>query len=199
MVQMTRRSTLITGMAVPLAVAMGAGVARAASGSLAPGSVDTVSANALTVMATDPRLTQWMQLIRAAHMENSCSAAHPYTVFPLTDASFDAVPNLMPAMMPWQSAPSPTKAAAFGDTSRITAFVRRHVVEGRIDPSRFAGKSLRLTSLDGQTVEIDGHGGVTRVTWQSAVDGRKRTATLDGQPISTLNAMIYVLSNVTNA
>lgn len=156
--------------------------------------------NAFSVMSADDRLTTWVRLVEAAGLDRYASAAKPYTVFPISDTAFDGTPGMAHDLLAFEGAPVTHQGAAvFPDITEVAKVVRTHVVPGKHEPAEFVGKQVTLTSFSGTPIEIDGTAKPMRVTWTSAIDGKKRVSTVQGTPIVCSNAVVYVLDQIGRA
>ncbi len=156
-----------------------------------------VMADALSVMASDPRLTLWVQLIAAGGLEASARATTPYTVFPASDAAFAKYPQITKDLLGYQYETGTRNGAApYPDTSKIVKLVRSHVVAGKHFPSEMMGNKVTVTSVAGTPITFDGTAHPVTVSWVSQDNGAQMTATLVDQPLIATNAVIYVLSDI---
>ena len=175
-----------------------AGLAAVPAVGLATGArAQTVVADALSAMASDPRLTLWVQLIAAGGLEASARASTPYTVFPAADSAFAKYPQITKDLLGYQYETGTRNGAApYPDTSKIVKLVRSHVVAGKHFPSEMMGNKVTVTSVAGTPITFDGTVHPVTVSWTSVDIGKVMTASLVDQPIIATNAVIYVLSDI---
>jgi uncharacterized surface protein with fasciclin (FAS1) repeats len=190
------RLAVVARAAIPAAMIL-AGLAPLSAS--AEGQGNAAKSDAYSVMSSDARLTDWTKLLKEAALDRYARGDRPFTMFAVSDADFKNAPAAITALLQELTKGNGTDKVVFPDTSKVPAFVRSHVVTGKVEPGEIMGKTLKLTNLAGQTIEIDGTSKPARISWQSVVDGQKRTATLSVQPINCQNAVIYVLGNISKA
>jgi uncharacterized surface protein with fasciclin (FAS1) repeats len=186
MMKVMRRATLAGGVSAAL-VSL---ISRVASAQGAPQGMQNRSyEDGFTVMASDPRFTNWVNLLQQSGLAPYARGVSPYTVFAPTNAAISQRPDIRDALLPRAS-------ESFPDTSALTALVRAHVVYGLHPFDEFKGKKITLQSVSGTPIEIDGtNPQAVTVTWQS-VQGQRGQGTLQGQPILASNADIYPIDAI---
>lgn len=192
MSQFSRRNIVTAGSGLTLAAAMG--LARPAR---AQNMGRVVDVNAYSYMLQDPNLTIWVQLLAAAGLTGAAATAI-YTVFPAADSAFAQFPGLAQSLLGYQSGTnSKSGAMVFPDTSRISKLVRSHVIEGKHLTSEIMGKKVTLTTIAGTELDIDAtNPDAVQLHWVSSAALGPLSATLTEPPVTTVNAVIYVVNNV---
>lgn len=184
----SRRNLIKAGAGLSVVPALGLTV---------PAQAQTVAADALSAMASDPRLTLWVQLIAAGGLEASARASTPYTVFPASDAAFAKYPAITKDLLGYlYETGTRNGATAFPDSSKIVKLVRSHVVAGKHFPSEMMGGKITVTSVAGTPITFDGTTKPVTISWTSVDNGKSMHATLVDQPIIATNAVIYVLDDI---
>jgi uncharacterized surface protein with fasciclin (FAS1) repeats len=142
--------------------------------------------NAVNVMASDPRLSEWMGLVQTAGL-GSAAATNQYTVFAITNDGFDKLNAVWRGMLKAQGANSSP------NFQRLQALVRSQAVFGLHPASEFAGKVVTLQSVAGTPIVIDGTVPSAMKTTMAYTTGHE-----DGAPLTASNAVIYpiVVSDV---
>lgn len=112
--------------------------------------------------------------VSAADLVDTLSGPGPFTVFAPTDAAFAALPagTLDTLLQP-------------ENKDQLTSILTYHVVSGRITAADLAGKRLRVKTVNGDTLHIDGRNGV-RVNQSNVV-------TAD---VAASNGVIHVIDRV---
>lgn len=193
MSEISRRNIMTAGSGLTLAAAVG--LVRPA---WAQEMGRVVAADAYSFMLQDPRLTTWVQLIAAGGMENAARTAI-YTVFPAADSAFAQFPGMVQDLLGYQTSGVGRSSGqtAFPDTSRIVKLVRSHVVAGKHFASEVMGKQTTLTTVAGTPLMVDATDPKSvKLSWTSAANGQPLNATLVEPPITTINAVIYIIDTV---
>lgn len=147
------------------------------------------SEDALTVMETDPRFSDWMQILKFSGLSQYAQSTPQFTAFIPTNAAFDKYPDLLTNLLAGRS-------RAFPETGRQVLFVRSHVILDFHPLSEFSGKTATVTSMAGNPISVDGtNPNLYTVTW-SSVNGHTATAHISGSPIIASNAIIYPVDSV---
>jgi uncharacterized surface protein with fasciclin (FAS1) repeats len=156
-----------------------------------------VASDAFTYTVQDPKLTVWAQLIGAGGLENAARTA-VYTVFPAADSAFDQFPGMVQDLLGYQMNTGTHHAGStFPDTSRIVKLVRSHAVAGKLLVSELMGKKVTLTTIAGTELDIDATDPkAVRLHWVSVANGQPLDATLVEPPVTTTNAVIYVVNKI---
>ncbi len=190
MSQISRRSIMTAGSGLTLAAAIG--LVRPAWAQMGK----VVDTDAYSYMLQDPRLSTWVQLINAGGMENAARTAI-YTVFPAADSAFAQFPGMTQDLLGYTSATGTGSRSPFPDTSKIVKLVRSHVVAGKHFAAEVMGKQVTLTTVAGTPLMVDAtNPQAVKLSWTSAANGQALSATLVDQPITTVNAVIYIIDTV---
>ncbi|HTI03335.1 MAG TPA: fasciclin domain-containing protein [Acidisoma sp.] len=135
--------------------------------------------NAVSVMASNPQLSEWMSLVQNAGL-GPAAATNQYTVFALTNDGFDKL-NAM-----WRGILKGEGANKSVNRQRLQAIVRSQAVFGLHPASEFAGKVVTLQSVAGTPIVVDG-----TVEGQMKATMAYATGHQDGAPLTASNAVIY--------
>ena len=186
MVTVKRRATLATGISVAL-VGLSKRVAFAQGAQ--PGMQNRSYEDGFTVMASNPQLSGWVELVQRSGLAPGARGVSPYTVFAPTNVALNERPDIRQMLLP-------TGVEAFPDTRELITLIRAHVVYGLHPLDEFKCKKVTLQSVSGVPIEVDGtNPQAITVTWQS-VEGQKGQGTLQGQPILASNADIYPIDKI---
>lgn len=152
---MTTRRIILLGSA-GLALAACGGAATTERAAPAPAHRDIA-----TVLASDSDLERFVDAINRTEADGMLRSAGVYTVFAPTDSG-------------WGEIPASQRQALFPDDGRADsvrgrALVNAHVVEGRHSLSEFEGRTVRLTTQNGNRIVVDGTDS-NRVTVRSERD-----------------------------
>ncbi len=124
--------SFVTG-ATLLAGLLGPSMARAAD------IVDTaVAAGSFTTLVA---------AVKAAGLVPALKGKGPFTVFAPNDAAFAKLPP-------------GTVESLLKNKAKLAAILKYHVISGRVKAADVAGKSLKVATLEGQPVSVDGSLGV---------------------------------------
>ncbi|TWB03597.1 putative surface protein with fasciclin (FAS1) repeats [Bradyrhizobium stylosanthis] len=124
--------SLVAGVAMAAAL-FGPSAARAAD------IVDTaVSAGSFTTLVT---------AVKAAGLVNTLKSEGPFTVFAPNDAAFAKLPP-------------GTVESLLKNKAKLAAVLKYHVIPGRVKAADVSGKSLKVVTVQGQSVSVDGSLGV---------------------------------------
>ncbi len=192
MSQISRRNLITAGSGITLAAAIGlVRPALAQQGEIVMG-------DGYSVMASDERLTTWVQLIDAGGLQAYARAPRPYTVFPVTDSVFAQNPQIVKQLLGYlYSSGTHNSQDAFPDTTTIVKLVRSHVVAGKHYANEVMGKNITVQTIAGTPLHIDGtNPGAVKITWESAANGKSLSAHLVDAPITCTNAVIYIVDAV---
>lgn len=196
MSEISRRSLMTTLTAGSgLAAAAATGLVRPARAQEMMGRV--VDMDAYTFMLQDPRLSIWVQLINAGGAVDAARTAI-YTVFPAANSAFDQFPGLAESLVGYLMTTGARNAQnVFPDTTRIVALLRSHVIAGKHFTSEVMGKRVTLTTIAGTELDVDATDpNAVTIHWVSAANGLPLTATLAEPPVTTINAVIYVVDKI---
>jgi uncharacterized surface protein with fasciclin (FAS1) repeats len=145
--------------------------------------------NALTIMESDPRFSDWLQVLKFSGLVQYAQTTPKFTAFVPTNAAFDRYPDTLVDLLRGHN-------RAFPDTTRQVLFVRSHVILDIHPLSEFEGRTATVTSMAGSPISVDGrNSGVYTVTWAS-INGHTGTAHISGNPIIASNAVIYPVDSV---
>jgi uncharacterized surface protein with fasciclin (FAS1) repeats len=124
--------SLVAGAAV-VAALLGPSMARAAD------IVDTaVSAGSFTTLVA---------AVKAAGLVPTLKGKGPFTVFAPNDAAFAKLPP-------------GTVESLLKNKAKLAAILKYHVIPGRVKAADVAGKSLKVATVEGQPLNVDGSFGV---------------------------------------
>ena len=124
--------SLVAGAAVGAAL-LGPSMARAAD------IVDTaVSAGSFTTLVA---------AVKAAGLVPTLKGKGPFTVFAPNDAAFAKLPP-------------GTVESLLKNKAKLAAILKYHVIPGRVKAADVAGKSLKVATVEGQPLNVDGSFGV---------------------------------------
>lgn len=144
-----------------------------------PGSLaDLRTALMVTGASRNPQLGTLVHALTTATLVDTLNSTGNITVLAPSDQAFQA---LSPASL----------AKLMADVPRLTAVLTHHVVPGRLDPARFAG---RHTTLDNDSVTITGSGNAFTISGDQTVSGRPAHVVCGDIP--TVNATVYVIDQV---
>ena len=145
--------------------------------------------DALSVMSSEPRFSDWVQVLRYAGLAQYAQSGPKFTSFVPTNAAFQKYPEIL------QNVLRP-RNKAFPDTTLQVQFVRSHVILDEHPLSEFTGKKVQLTALSGNPIDIDAtQPGVYVVSWPGILT-KVATTTITGNPITATNGIIYPFSEV---
>ena len=91
----------------------------------------------------------------------------------------------------FQAIPPDQVKALLADVPRLTALLTHHVVQGRLSPRELPGKH---TSLDNDTVTVEGSGQEFTVPGAQTMSGRPATVVCGN--VRTANATVYFIDQV---
>jgi uncharacterized surface protein with fasciclin (FAS1) repeats len=151
----TRRFVLLASAGLVLAACGGAATTERAAP--APAHRDLA-----TVLASDSDLERFVDAVNRTEADEMLRSSGVYTVFAPTDSGWGEIPaSQRQALFP---------ANAPADPVRGRALINAHVVEGRHPLSAFEGRTVRLTTQNGNRIVVDGTD-PNRVTVRSERDG----------------------------
>lgn len=155
------------------------GPACAAFPGQGPGSLAAVAnVPVVTAAAAEPQLSGLVQTVTAANLVDSLNSQQNVTVFAPVDEAFKALPT-------------DQVRALLADVPRLTAVLTHHVVQGRLLPGQLAG---RHTTLDNDTVTIDGSGQKFTIPGSQTLSGKPATIVCGN--VRTGNATVYLIDQV---
>jgi uncharacterized surface protein with fasciclin (FAS1) repeats len=197
MSQFSRRSLITAGSGLSLAATLGFARPVLAQSDNMMAHPETAVGDAYSIMASMPDLTSWVTLIDAGGLQAQARAPVPYTIFPVTNAVFDANPQIAKQLLGYLSQSGTHNAQdAFPDTTLIVKLVRSHVLRGKHFPSEMESKKVTVTTVAGTPMTIDATTSPVAISWTSAANGRTASAQLVDPPIVCSNAVIYVINNL---
>lgn len=168
-------------LSLALAGGLAAGLGRHAHAEIPV--IDHSGYNCFEVLSSDPRFTTLAGLLVFSSLAAYAQAPGSYTMFAPTNSAFDHIPNFRQILLPGGS-------EAFPDTSRVSRYVRSHIVRGMHAPSEFEGKTVTLKSFSGTAIQVNGTTNPIQVTY-SLVDGESGTGHISDPPILSNNFYIY--------
>ena len=112
--------------------------------------------------------------VTAAGLVETLKGAGPFTVFAPSDDAFAKLP-----------AGTVEELVKPENKAKLTAILTYHVMAGKVMAADVAGKKLTPATVNGQTLDVDGHDGVT-------VNGAKVVAA----DIACTNGVIHVIDTV---
>ena len=146
--------------------------------------------DALSIMSSDPRFSDWVQVLRYAGLAQYAQSGPKFTSFVPTNDAFQKYPEILQDVLR-------PRNKAFPDTTLQVQFVRSHVILDEHPLSEFAGKKVQLTAISGNPIDIDAtQPGVYVVSW-SGIPGKIATTTITGNPIAATNGIIYPFNEIT--
>ena len=126
----------------------GAGLALAAHQAQAQAQAQAPTRTLAVLIASDGDLERFVDAVRRTGLLPTLAGAGEFTVFAPTDSGWGSIPlQLRNDVLP------PNGPA---DPVRGRGLVAAHIVEGRHTAAEFAGKTTRLTTMNGNGIEIDG-------------------------------------------
>jgi uncharacterized surface protein with fasciclin (FAS1) repeats len=144
------------------------------------GSVQAATdAPVVTAAADNPELSALVEAVTAADLVDALNSAEDVTVLAPADPAFEAVP-------------ADALEALLDDNARLSAVLTYHVIDGRLPPDRLAGEH---TTLNGDTVTIEGSGEAFTIGAEGTVSGRADANVTCGN-LQTANAAVYVIDQV---
>ncbi|MEL6523758.1 MAG: fasciclin domain-containing protein [Pseudomonadota bacterium] len=132
------------------------------------------SPNIVEVAQSAGQFDTLVAAVSAADLVETLSGPGPFTVFAPTDAAFAALPDgtLDSLLQP-------------ENKGLLTSILTYHVVPGRITAADLTGQRLRVTTVNGATLHIDGRNGV-RVNQSNVVS----------PDVAASNGIIHVIDRV---
>jgi uncharacterized surface protein with fasciclin (FAS1) repeats len=132
-----------------------------------------------TAASNNPSLSMLVAVVTEADLVDAFNSAPDVTVLAPADAAFEAVPD-------------DALKALLADTAKLSAVLTHHVIEGRLSPAQLAGQH---TTLEGDTVTIEGSGEDFTIGADQTIAGKKDAAVLCGN-LQTANATVYIIDQV---
>ena len=144
------------------------------------GSVEGMSDDPVaTAASNNPLLSTLVTAVTAANLGDTLNSAEEITVLAPANPAFEAVP-------------ADALQALLADNAQLTSVLTYHVLEGRLAPDELAGEQ---TTLNGETVTIEGSGEDFSVAAESTVLGENPATVICGN-VQTANATVYVIDQV---
>jgi uncharacterized surface protein with fasciclin (FAS1) repeats len=144
--------------------------------------------DAWSALESNPNFSDVVALLKYAGLGQYVQTDR-FTAFFPTNKAFDSNPGILESLLKERS-------RAFPDTTLAVIFMRSHAIYDLHPLSEFSGKTVTLTSISGNPIEIDGtHPNVFTVRWVS-VQSQFATAHIVDNPIVTSNAIIYPVDTV---
>ncbi len=112
--------------------------------------------------------------VGAAGLVDTLKSPGPFTVFAPTDAAFAALPSgtVESLLLP-------------ENKDQLTAILTYHVIPGKVMAADLAGKRINVATVNGETVHVDGVGGV-----------RVNKANVVSADVAASNGVIHVIDSV---
>ena len=152
---------------------------------------NTSSQNALALMTSVPRFSQWVQVLEFAGLTQYAINSN-FTAFVPTNTAFDKYPGIFDTLLKG-------RGRAFPDSTVPVQFIRSHVVLDLHPLSEFSGKKATVTAVSGSPITVDGtQAGLYTVTWES-LNGTAASARITDTPLLASNAILYAVDSVTMA
>ncbi|MGY6499927.1 MAG: fasciclin domain-containing protein [Acidimicrobiales bacterium] len=123
-----------------------------------------------TAASNNPVLSTLVTAVGEAGLVDTLNSGGPWTVFAPANPAFEAIPE-------------EDLEAVLADTDLLTSILTYHVVEGQIAPEDLAGT---LTTVNGETLEVEGSGESFTVNGANVICGNVQTA----------NATVYIIDAV---
>jgi uncharacterized surface protein with fasciclin (FAS1) repeats len=101
------------------------------------------------IAASDARFSTLVAAVQAAGLVETLKGPGPFTVFAPTNEAFAALP-----------AGTVDNLLKPENREQLAAILTYHVVPGAVTSDQLAGKRLRVATVNGQTLHIDGRRGV---------------------------------------
>jgi uncharacterized surface protein with fasciclin (FAS1) repeats len=169
----------VTGTTTALPADQPFGTGCSALPATGPGSLAGMStAPVATAASSNPVLVNLTQAITMANLVDSLNSQQDVTV-------------LAPANQAWQAVPAAQLDALVADVPQLTAVVTHHVLQGRLAPAQLAGEQ---TTLDNDTVTVEGAGGTFTISGDQTLTGKPATVLCGNVP--TANATVYIIDQV---
>jgi uncharacterized surface protein with fasciclin (FAS1) repeats len=144
--------------------------------------------DAWSALEGNPNFSDVVALLKYAGLSQYVQTDR-FTAFFPTNKAFDSNPGVLESLLRQRS-------RAFPDTTLAVIFMRSHAIYDLHPLSEFSGRTVTLTSISGNPIEIDGtHPNVFTVRWVS-VQSQFATAHIVDKPIVTSNAVIYPVDTV---
>lgn len=135
--------------------------------------------NLVELAQADPQFSILVEAVQAAGLVDALSTPGTYTVFAPTNTAFASLLTELGI----------TKEALLADTTLLTAVLKYHVLESRVQAADVvAGKAI--TSFEGSVFKIE-------TTPSLAIkDGRNRTSTITKTDVQASNGVLHVIDKV---
>ncbi len=126
------------------------------------------------IAASDERFSTLVAAVEAAGLVETLKGDGPFTVFAPTNEAFAALPagTVDNLLLP-------------ENRDELVAILTYHVVSGTAMSDQFAGQRLRVTTVNGATVQVDGRQGV-----------RVNRSNVTQADIAASNGVIHVIDRV---
>jgi uncharacterized surface protein with fasciclin (FAS1) repeats len=166
-----------------------AGTLTALSLKTAAAQMDQTADDALSIMESDPRFSDWVEILKFSGLSQYAQNTPRFTAFVPTNAAFEKYPDTLTSLLSGRS-------RSFPDTTRQVLFVRSHVILDLHPLSEFSGRTATVTSLAGNPIFVDGTKAPAYIVTWTSINSRTATAHLCGAPVVASNAIIYPVDNV---
>lgn len=126
------------------------------------------------IAASNPDFSTLVAAVRAAGLVETLKSDGPFTVFAPTNAAFAALP-----------AGTVESLLEPENKDKLVSILTYHVVPGSVTSDQLAGQRLNVTTVQGETVHVDGRNGV-----------KVNNATVTAADILATNGVIHVIDTV---
>ena len=131
------------------------------------------------IASGNPNFSTLVAALGAAGLIDTLKGDGPFTVFAPTNAAFDALPagTVETLLLP-------------ENVDTLRSLLLYHVVSGAVTSDQVLGQQLDVTTLNGQTVRVDGTGG------KYAATVRVNDANVISADVLATNGVIHVIDKV---
>ena len=159
--------------------ALKATIAAAALAAMAACSQTDKGNDIVDIAASNGNFNTLVAAVQAAGLEDTLRSKGPFTVFAPTDAAFAALPagTVDSLLLP-------------ENKDKLASILTYHVIPGSIQSGDVLGKVQNVTTVNGQTIRVDGTGG------KYGASVRVNNADVTGADILASNGVIHVIDKV---
>lgn len=131
------------------------------------------------IASANPNFSTFVTAIQAAGLEDTLRSDGPFTVFAPTNAAFDALPagKVQKMLLP-------------ENTDKLRSVLSYHVVPGAYTSGDVLGQKVRVATVNGKNVLVDGTGG------KYAATVRVNDANVTSADIIATNGVIHAIDKV---
>jgi uncharacterized surface protein with fasciclin (FAS1) repeats len=156
-----------------------------------------VDAPAYAILSSQPQFATTTTMITITGMVDRANGASPFTMFAPTETAWADRSGVKDTLLRFLQTTGNRGTDVFPDTGRIIRVIRSWTVPGRHPSSEFAGKTVTLTNLNGDSVTVNGtQSGQLGVSFRSTVTHEGLDATCKLPEINATNAVIYACDTV---